>query len=798
MDQQLSGSDEARVGTLDAIQRRVLWLAVYMVHHANRVRPNPDGIKVGGHQASSASVVTILTELYLEFLEPGDMVSIKPHASPAFHAVQYLLGNLDRSYLNQLRSLHGLEAYPSRTKDPDAVDFSTGSVGLGSVAPNFAALSADYVSAHFGRNGRRRRFISLLGDAELDEGSIWEAVAEPSLEGISNVIWIVDLNRQSLDRVIPGIRAERWRGMFRSNGWTVIDAKYGTRLEEAFKMPGGDLVRDRIDAMSNEEYQRILRLPVEQVRNRLGHGPAGTTELRHVLETWSDSGLKSLVADLGGHDFRTLRTALSAAQLAGGPAVIFAYTIKGWGLPIAGDPLNHSALLTDAQIAELKGAAGIVHGHELDRFPAGSPEAEASEAAARHLYHDAHPAPTLVAKLELKPDLGVAQASGQISSQAAFSLVLAELARAQPDVAERIVTASPDVATSTSLGGWINRVGIFSRVEIEDYFSDAGPRTQSWKHGPTGRHIELGISENNLFLLLSQLGLTAELFGELLLPIGTLYDPFICRGLDALIYALYAGSRFIVVGTPSGVTLSPEGGAHQSVITPSIGLELPELVFWEPCFAKETEWILLESLQEVSRRGSSSYLRLSTKPVDQSLMRIPTDLEGREQLRNDVLRGAYRLVDRAGEAKYAPGRNVVTVAASGAMVPEAVAASDYLLVDDIFVNVVNVTSVDRLYREYHRATTAAIEAAWQGQDQTARPISVGFSERERGVPIVSVLDGHPHALAWLPSALGSPGVSLGVSGFGRSGTPSDLYREFAIDMAAIAAACAVALRRAND
>src|SRR4051794_36207378 len=195
---------EEELATLQRVEQRVLWLSTQIIHHANNVRPNPEKTKVGGHQASSASVVSIITALYFHFLRAGDRVSIKPHASPIFHAAQYLLGNLDRKYLTTLREFGGLQAYPSRTKDPDPVDFSTGSVGLGAVAPAFAALAHRYGELHFGEV-TSDRFISLIGDAELDEGNVWEAVAEEALRGLSNVIWIIDLNRQSLDRVIPGV-----------------------------------------------------------------------------------------------------------------------------------------------------------------------------------------------------------------------------------------------------------------------------------------------------------------------------------------------------------------------------------------------------------------------------------------------------------------------------------------------------------------------------------------------------------------------------------------------------------------
>ena len=253
------GLSPETLATLESIERRLLWLSTQIVHHANNVRPNAEKSKVGGHQASSASVVTILTALYFSFLRAGDRVSIKPHASPVFHAAQYLLGRLDRSYLTTLREFGGLQAYPWRTKDPDPVDFSTGSVGLGAVAPVFAALAAKYARTHFG-DVTSDRFIALIGDAELDEGNVWETVAEEAIQGLGNVIWIIDLNRQSLDRVIPGVRAAQLKALFAGAGWRVFEAKYGSRLEAAMRGPGGDALRRRIDEMSNEEYQALIRL----------------------------------------------------------------------------------------------------------------------------------------------------------------------------------------------------------------------------------------------------------------------------------------------------------------------------------------------------------------------------------------------------------------------------------------------------------------------------------------------------------------------------------------------------------
>ena len=770
------------LAVLESIQRRVLWLATFMVHHANQVRENPDPIKVGGHQASSASVVSILTALYFDFLRAGDRVAIKPHASPAFHACQYLLGALEKKYLTTLRTWHGLQAYPSRTKDPDPVDFSTGSVGLGCVAPNYAALTERYVASHFGRPGARPRFISVLGDAELDEGSVWETVAEPVLEGVDNLIWIVDLNRQSLDRVVPGIRVERLRAMFAANGWEVIDAKYGRSLEAACRRPGGELLRRRIDDLPNDEYQRLLRAPENELAQRLA---ASDEELREFAASFEPSELARVVADLGGHDLAALRAALGTADAAGKPAVIFAYTIKGWWLPIAGDPLNHSALLSGEQITQLASDLGVPKGEELERFEEGSQEAELCGSSAGRLGLGGSKRSRPPTALEIPTDLE-GDYPGSISTQRAFSLAISDLARSHAGVADRVVTASPDVATSTNLGGWINRRGIFAASDRPDVFSDAGPRLLQWNERRTGQHIELGISENNLFLLLGALGLSEELFSELLFPIGTLYDPFVCRGLDALIYGLYSGARFIVVATPSGVSLNPEGGAHQSVITPSIGLELPQLNYWEPAFALETEWALLEALRGVADRcdGGSSYLRLSTRPVDQSLMPVTRDDDERHALRAAVLSGAHRVFGERGSA--------VTIAACGVMVAEAITAAHQLSEDDIPVDVISVTSPGCLYRGYQEAQGEGLEEVSRGG--LAQPWSHPAFDGSDS-PIVTVIDGHPHTLAWLPGAFGRRGATLGVTGFGRSGTSAELYREFAIDAEAIVTAAVSVLDR---
>jgi pyruvate dehydrogenase E1 component len=779
---------------LDTIQRRVLWLAALMVHHANNVRPNEDGTKVGGHQASSASLVTILTALYFHFLRPGDRVAVKPHASPAFHAIKYLMGRLPAEYLTTLRAYGGLQSYPSRTKDPDDVDFSTGSVGLGAVAPAFAALAHRYARAHFGAV-TSDRFIALVGDAELDEGNVWEAVLDEALEGLENLIWVVDLNRQSLDRVIPGIRAARLKRLFEGNGWLVLEAKYGRALQALFARPGGDELRRRIDQMSNEEYQALIRAPGAELRARLADAPGydGGAVALAVAEV-PDDELPGVIANLGGHDMQELLDVLGQAGSAPGrPTIIFAYTIKGWGLPIAGHPLNHSMLLSAEQIEALREAHGIPAGHEWDALAPDTPAGRLCAEAAARLYGSEHRRPTHiegapaaagsvegVGAVAVPDDLEVTfPQSG--STQEAFGRILVRLGDV-PGLRERIVTTSPDVSVSTNLAGWINKMGVFTPQEHPDYETEVY-RLLRWKRGPSGRHIELGISEMNLFMLLSMLGLSAELCGQTLIPIGTVYDPFVCRGLDALIYGVYSGAKFIFAGTPSGVTLAPEGGAHQSTITPSIGSELPKLAFYEPCFARELEWLMAEAIRSCLDRehGVSTYLRLSTKPVDQRPFQAALERAGAAELRRQVLAGGYRLLDWREAAPHADPRYTVNIAAAGVMVPEALAAAAYLHREGVAANVLSLVSPRRLFE------------GWQAARAGGRPLEWLIPAEERGAPIVTVQDGASHSLAWLGGVHGARVAALGVDEFGQSGARPELYRHFGIDALGIAGAAFDAL-----
>jgi pyruvate dehydrogenase E1 component len=764
--------------TLEAIQRRVLWLAVRMIDSANHDRPAAD-IKVGGHQSSSASMVSIMTSLWFGHLNGSDKVAVKPHASPVFHAIKYLCGELDEAYLTTLRSFGGLQAYPSRTKDPDVSDFSTGSVGLGVTAPLFAAAVRRYVDAHFDRTDPNpARFIALAGDAELDEGNVWEAISDAALHGLGSVMWVVDTNRQSLDRVVPEQKIKKLIEFFQGAGWHVVEAKYGAQLEAAFALPGGSALRDHIEAMSNEEYQSLFAVTGADLRRQfLQNAEAG---LVSFLEAWSDADLASLLHNLGGHDIAKLLDCYRQCDdVTDRPSVVFAYTIKGWGLPVAGDPLNHAALLTTEQVVSLRSTVGLSPDDEWSRFDPNSAEGRLCESVGARINNvDPPRRPTVT----IPASVGTVVGKKPVSTQETFGRLLARLADL-PEVAPRIVTTSPDVSVSTNLGGWINKVGVFHPTGQHNYLGD--DRLLRWNQTTAGRHIELGLSEMNLFLMLHALGLSHELHGEHLLPIGTVYDPFVCRGLDALIYALYNGAKFILVGTPAGITLAPEGGAHQSSITPSIGLELPGLSYAEPAYARALDWLLCDGLTRLSAEtGDSLYLRLTTRPIDQAPFEQLVSHSDEAQLRSDVIAGGYRLrepSDRPAE---------VVIATCGPLVPEVLEAASTLETEGLSVLVLDITSSDRLFHEWR----AVLRNATRGALPAAPTFHLArlLQPHERRLPIVTVHDAASHHLSWLGSVFGARLVPVGVDSFGQSGTIQDLYGAFDMTSAQIVNAALVA------
>jgi len=758
--------EDVHLDTLREISRRVLWLSSAIVDAANRSRPNGSGVKVGGHQASSASMVDIMVALWFHELTNLDRVSVKPHASPVLHAINYLLGDLDPSYLTTLRAKGGLQSYPSRSKDPDTVDFSTGSVGIGATAALWAAMAHRYVHAQFDTTPPAGRFISLLGDAELDEGAIWEAVADPAVARLGELLWVVDLNRQSLDRVVPDIQIARLQGMFEAAGWQVITLKWGRRISDLFQRPGGEELRRRLEQMPNEEYQRMLRADSNHVADRLLAGTESAA-LQELVGSVPAEELAASIRDLGGHDLGLLLDTFEAVD-DHRPTVVFAYTVKGRGLPTEGHPNNHAALLTQDQMHTLASATGCSVDEPWRSFPAGFPADELCRRRGATLRRTPVSA---VRPLHVPGSLGHPHRK-PTSTQAALGRLLTDLVRDAPGIAARVVTCSPDVASSTNLGGWINKTGVWSVEDRRDWFADDTERVLRWSEVSNGQHIELGIAEVNLVGLLGELGATWSRWGERLIPIATIYDPFVSRALEPWSYGIYAGGQSILVGTPSGVTLAPEGGAHQSIGTPSIGLEQPGCVAWEPAFAQDLEWCLLHAMTQVGiPGGTSAYFRLSTRPIDPALAALPDDETLLERRRKQAIAGGYRITD------HDPATEQVTLIGVGAMMPEVLAAADVLRQRGITAGVICPTSPDLIFRSLQQRGNATAGAG-SGVLDLLLP-------RTHRAPLVTVIDGHPHTLSFLAAARGDDIRCLGVTEFGQSSDLHDAYQMHGIDTTSI-------------
>lgn len=764
--------DSARLDILTALSRKALWLSSWTIHHANHLRPNADGLKVGGHQASSASLATIMSALYFHVLRPEDRVAVKPHASPVFHAIQYLFGRQSRDKLENFRGFKGAQSYPSRTKDVDDVDFSTGSVGLGVAQTLFASLVQDYVKAHGWMKDRREgRMIALVGDAEMDEGNIFEALAEGWKHGLRNTWWVVDYNRQSLDAVVREGLWEKFETMFRNFGWDVVIVKYGRLMREAFAEPGGEALKRWIDNCPNALYAALCFQGGAAFRKHLHDEIGDQGPITKLIDKRSDEELLALMSNLGGHDMASMLDAFESVDH-DRPVCFIAYTIKGVGLPFQGHKDNHAGLMTVAQMEKYRESQNIRPGHEWDKYEGLTQSAGELDAFLARVPFNRDGRRLTAPVVEVPQQLAF-KSSVQMSTQQGFGLVLNEIARSDSELAKRIVTTSPDVTVSTNLGPWVNRRGLFARAEKADLFrSEKIPSTFNWDASPRGQHLELGIAEMNLFIMLSALGLSHQINGERLLPVGTLYDPFIERGLDALNYACYQDARFMVAATPSGISLAPEGGAHQSIATPLIGMAQDGLASFEPAFVDELAVIMGWGFQHMQRdpgEGGSVYLRLSTRSIEQA-QRIMTP-----ELAQGITDGAYWL--------RKPGPNAeLVIAYTGAVAPEAIEATGFIGESRRDIGLLAITSADRL----HAGWTAARKLRRDRRGvQHLSHIEKLLAPLSRDCGIVTVIDGHPAALGWLGSVRGHRVEALGVEQFGQTGSIADLYRHYGIDANAI-------------
>tara|TARA_R110001606_G_scaffold122744_3_gene255840 strand:- start:985 stop:3357 length:2373 start_codon:yes stop_codon:yes gene_type:complete len=773
---------------LKTLEQRLLWLSAWTVHNANHLRDKrDDDVKVGGHQASCASMVSIMTALYFHTLRPEDRVAVKPHAAPVYHAMHYLMGNQTLEKLQNFRGYGGAQSYPSRTKDIDDVDFSTGSVGLGVAETAFASIVQDYLEAKpWAADRPLGRMVALVGDAELDEGNVYECLQEGWKHDLRNTWWIIDYNRQSLDGVVHEGLWEKVEDIFKAFGWRTVVLRHGALQREAFAEPGGETLKSWIQSCPNADYSALTYKGGAAWRARLMNDIGDQGDITALLDRRSDDELAALMNNLGGQCLQSLCDAFDSTT-DDTPTVFLAYTIKGWGMPLAGHKDNHAGLMNKAQMADFQSKMGIAEGDEWTPM-ASVEDSDALNTFLREVpFFAAGPrrfsAPTVASAGPIFLDDDVQ------STQAGFGKILDALAKSKSELADRIVTTSPDVTVSTNLGPWVNRRGLFAREVRGDTFRDQQiPSTQKWQFSPTGQHIELGIAEMNLFLLLGAAGLSHSLFGERLIPIGTVYDPFIARGLDALNYACYQDARFIIVGTPSGVTLAPEGGAHQSIGAQLIGMSQDGLVSFEPAFLDELSIIMDWSFDYLQRdgdgdpdertwlrdeTGGSVYLRLTTRQLEQ--VRWSDRNDG--TFRQGVIDGGYWLRE--------PGPNCeIVIAYQGCVAPEAIKAAGRIGNNRRDIGVLAVTSADRL----NSGWTAARRARARGNTAAKSQIERLMEQVPRDCTLITVTDGHPATLAWIGGVKGHATTPLGVEHFGQTGTIGDLYRHFQIDAEAIVSA----------
>jgi pyruvate dehydrogenase E1 component len=756
------------IESLKILDERLRWLSAWTIHHANHVRENSDGLKVGGHQASCASMTAIMAALYFHALGENDRVAVKPHAGPVLHVIHYLLGSQSRQALENFRGYGGAQSYPSRTKDKIPVDFSTGSVGLGVAITLFASLVQDYLTARGWMEAKDRgRFVALIGDAELDEGNIYEAIIEGAKHDVRNLWWIIDYNRQSLDATSADRMFERFDEIFKSCGWRVVELRYGKRLEAT--LDKNSALKSWFEALSNAELSALHYQGGAAWRTRIeaevGKGAAP------FLKQHDDAALAALFIDLGGHCMETLVEAFDAAR-DDVPTLFIAWTIKGYGLPFAGHKDNHAGLMNPTQMAVLREAMSVREGKEWDPLEGVGGNARPG-------------VETLIERSRIARDkrsrsfgsVAVpaipAPAGEEQSTQATFGRILLDLSKGGGALADRIVTTSPDVTVSTNLGAWVNQRGLFRRIEIRDIFAESKiASAQKWSATNKGQHVELGIAESNLFLMLAAAGLSGDLFGERLFPIGTLYDPFIARGLDALNYACYQDARFLLVATPSGITLGPEGGAHQSINPPLIALGQPGLRHYEPAYADELAAMMEEAFRLIdSPDGESTYLRLSTRSIHQAE-------RSNDDWREGALNGGYWLREPGAKAEAA-------IVAMGAVMPEALAAWEELREDIPGLGLLAVTSPDLL----HRGWTGAQAARWRGGRQPSH-VEQLLSALAPTAGLVTLADAAPASLSWLGGVLGQRVAPLGVEKFGQTGSLADLYAAYRLDGDAITEAVA--------
>lgn len=876
---------------LESIALRALAQATCMIDEANhRDDIEPGDPKVGGHPAASASSLHLLGALHLLVREPQDWIASKPHASPTDHAYHHLLGLLREPESGEWMESEAAAEVMSRLRrfprngeavfqsyhaesDPDAQGLlPSGSVGIPAVAALFSALAFRYLEDRGLREPDGAHFWCLIGDSEFREGSLLEALTEASEREVGNLTWILDYNRQSLDGArapgeagLRGTDDARIRDLVLAHGWELFEVRHGRRRRAAFRQPGGEALREVLEhGLADTELQALLyRSDGAVTRQRL---IAKSPDLERALSGRLDHEVQALLADLGGHDIEAIADAYRESKKdPNRPTFIIAHTVKGWGLPNAAAPGNHSSLLESSEMEALLAQASLTREAPYAVFPTGSAPARWLEkrGAALRSGLDAQRESVRARAADSSAELGSdwpidfgidLKLVPTIHTQWMWGQIIAKLIRlgtradraaaesARPlndtekrwEIAARhLMTLSPDVGTSTQLAYAMDGK-VYGPPPAEDHPKsldahdprrpDLTPTREPW-----ARHLRFEITEANAMVALGAFGKLRDLTGVPILPALTIYDFFIKRALDQLYYDLYWGASFLLIGTPSGVTLAPEGAQHSW----KSDLQLPNLITWEPAFAIEMEWIFADAVRrhfERDDRGRTGVLvRAVTRSLSQKVLwerlarqrrfkvggeagRLSLEEDGdgvpesrlpvveRSQiesaLREDVLCGGYLLIDYRGYAGYEPGENVVRILVMGALVLEAVAASDALLDRGIFADVVVVTSADLLLGRLgkgdghvHLREKLGLAGDLHVKLREVRGEGDAILAAGRRVPIVSVCDGEPGLLDNAGSIAGVRQMALGLERPSKSGRPSDVYRYHGLDGEAIIEAC---------
>lgn len=879
---------------LNTIARRAHYLATQMIFQANhRPEKSKGDPKVGGHASASASALHIMGALHLIVKSGFDHIANKPHASPTDHSYNYLLDLLLKGDLSKLSqeecdtAMKGLRKYPAQgepvfqsyhsTYDPDHHNFfPSGTVGIPPVNAGYLALAYRYAREH-GYDVPDAHFWALSGDSEFREGSMYEAIPDFAEREIGNITWIVDYNRQSLDghritnkRIMNGTDNDRIQRTMEANGWEVLQVRHGHKRQAMFKKPGGDAFRKLLEE-DLEDYELQALLLVHDMKALKKGIVKEHPGLKKFLENVTDQELFEAIRDFGGHDMIALAEAmLQSKQSTRKPTMIIAHTLKGWNLRMAAQPGNHSALPSEDEVNDLKEKTGIKGEKLFERFAPSSPEGKFLKERGDQLYADIKAQHALKEKNQ-KYFLDLLQKNGGIPETLDISTKMASYPHTQwmlgqltaklvriantPTDAKKLsaqqkplndfekawkvpgelfITMAPDVGTSTNLNpamdGKIFGAPVVTDLEQEYGVKDAKTPDLVPGEDVSDRFLRFEIAEGNVMSCVGSFGRLRDTIGVPVMPLMTVYDFFVKRALDQYFYNLYWKSSFICVGTPSGVTLSPEGAQHGW----KSDFQIPNQIVWEPFFCQELDWILCDAMKRhllndnVGRNGV--LIRGVTRGIEQKdLMtnlkrqaRFKSGVEGPlaraefpmagatneadlatldenailKALREDVLQGAYYLVDYRGYAGYEPGDNVVNIFAMGSMGTEALTASEALLARGIYANVIMVTSPDLLCgilaheNDYHwlkqgLGLNADLHLR-RTEDVTPGDLVTVAGKR---VPIVSVHDGEPGLLDNLGSIVGVRHEACAVRHHSKCGRPNEIYAYHSIDAEAVVEAC---------